>query len=319
VTTALIAALAIAASSANPATVRAFTVVTQAEVVATIAASCAPCDWSAIDREAAVLELAVDGTYSQHLVLARGSERTQYSVMLGTLQPGRHELWIRRDEERSANQSNSVSIGSVDIRIYTDQAPEYTWLARAPFLRARPGSLERFSDVPLLAYVETDVQGEAGRTFRHQYTVIFSNEDGGTPVDRLMATWGRTTDIEFVYGIAEPDDHGASREVIQVEGHRWIDFAGPHVAAHPVLWVATDNNMVADHGADDLVRFAPMPQPVRLREASREAVMDQQFWTYAVTSAEMRREGRIDVDPRPGSGRIVDPRRYAVIRGVRGH
>ena len=41
--------------------------------------------------------------------------------------------------------------------------------------------------------------------------------------------------------------------------------------------------------------------------------MDEQPWTYAVTSAEMQREKRIDVAPRPGSGRIVDPRRFAVI------
>ena len=78
-----------------------------------------------------------------------------------------------------------------------------------------------------------------------------------------MATWGRTTDIEFIYGITAADGDSTAREVIQAEGHRWIDFVGPHVASHPVLWVATDNNMVADHGSDDLVRFAPVPQASR--------------------------------------------------------
>ena len=39
--------------------------------------------------------------------------------------------------------------------------------------------------------------------------MIFTNEDGGTATDRLMATWGRTTDIEYVYG-AEVDAQGRS-------------------------------------------------------------------------------------------------------------
>ena len=36
---------------------------------------------------------------------------------------------------------------------------------------------------------------------RLRYSVVFSNEDGGTPADRLLATWGRLTDIEYVYGV----------------------------------------------------------------------------------------------------------------------
>ena len=47
------------------------------------------------------------------------------------------------------------------------------------------------------------------RGWQFRYSVIFSNEDGGTATDRLMATWGRTTDIEFVYGV-EVDDHDRS-------------------------------------------------------------------------------------------------------------
>jgi hypothetical protein len=75
--------------------------------------------------------------------------------------------------------------------------------------------------------------------------------------------------------------------------------------------VATDNNMVSDSGAADLVRFAPAPMLVSLDGVSREAVMDTNPWTYAVTSAEMVREGRIDPAAAAGSGRIPDPRRFA--------
>ena len=32
-----------------------------------------------------------------------------------------------------------------------------------------------------------------------RYSVIFSNEDGGTATPALLARWGRTTDIEMAY------------------------------------------------------------------------------------------------------------------------
>jgi len=155
-------------------------------------------------------------------------------------------------------------------------------------------------------YVEQNVSGESGSRYALQYTVIFSNEDGGTPTDRLMATWGRTTDIEFVYGLTHPE----GREEIQAEGHKWTVFNGPREGTHPILWVSTANNMVADHGVDDVVRFAPAPQLVSLGGASRERVMDDNPWTYAVSSAEIRREHRIDPGAFARPGRIVDPRRY---------
>jgi hypothetical protein len=140
--------------------------------------------------------------------------------------------------------------------------------------------------------------------------VIFTNEDGGTPTDRLMATWGRTTDIEFIYGLT---DTAPAREEIQAEGHKWIAFNGPREAAHPMLWVSTQNNMVADHGPDEMIRFAPAPQLVSLAGTSREQVMDDNPWMYAVTSAEMVREHRVDPLAKPGSGTIVDPRRYVTL------
>ena len=158
-------------------------------------------------------------------------------------------------------------------------------------------------------YVEQDVTGESGSRYALQDTVIFTNEDGGTPTDRLMATWGRTTDIEFVYGLTTPDGH----EEMQAEGHKWVAFNGPREGTHPILWVSTTNNMVADHGAEGVVRFAPAPQLVSLAGTSREHVMDENAWMYAVTSAEMAREHRLVPRAMAGSGTIVDPRRYVTL------
>src|SRR5262245_39105286 len=293
----------------------AFTLARDAEVVASITAGCARCDWGVSGREAAALTLSVDGTYSQHLLLTRGEKPAPYRVMLGFLRAGTHQLQIERDAARSAAGAGAVTIGSIDVQSFAADAPEFPWLSRAPVLRAAPGSVETFSDAPRVLYAEPDVPGESGSRYDYQYTVIFTNEDGGTPTDRLMATWGRTTDIEFVYGITSASSGGAPRDEIQAAGHKWIPFGGSRLGTHPVLWVATENNMVADHGPGDASRFAPAPEMVVLNRVSRESVMDERPWTYAVTSAEMVREGRIDPDAAAGSGRIPDPRRYATVEG----
>ena len=283
------------------------------EAVATIAAGCAQCDWSADGREAALLEVTLDGRYSQHVALTRGAAPAEYIVMLGPVDAGTHRLGVTRDTKRSAAGAGAITFGRTGVKVFDRKSPEYEWLARAPILRARPGTVEKFSDFPLVMYAEQHVPGESGSRYSLQYTVIFTNEDGGTPTDRLMATWGRTTDIEFIYGLTEPVNGEPPREEIQAAGHKWIAFQGPREGTHPVLWVATENNMVADHGADDLIRFAPAPQLVSLAGTSREKVMDDNPWMYAVTSAEMLREHRIDPLATPGSGKIVDPRRYVTV------
>src|SRR5438093_1509493 len=109
------------------------------------------------------------------------------------------------------------------------------------------------TDLPLVAWYEI-VPTPRGRQFR--YSVIFSNEDGGTATDRLMATWGRTTDIEFVYGVEVGGDGRILAEQFQGPGHEVPPFKGRHEARHPLLGVSTDNNMVSESGPTR-VRYAP--------------------------------------------------------------
>src|SRR5207247_10557863 len=110
---------------------------------------------------------------------------------------------------------------------------EFIALSRAPILHARANTVGRFTDLPVVMWYEV-VPTSRGRQFR--YSVIFTNEDGGTATDRLMATWGRTTDIEFVYGV-ELDAHDAViAEEFQGPGHEVPPFKGQHEAKHPLLW-----------------------------------------------------------------------------------
>ncbi|HXH05483.1 MAG TPA: hypothetical protein VNI83_02720 [Vicinamibacterales bacterium] len=271
-----------------------------------------------------MLRLRIDDRYSQHVVLARGEAPADYRVLLGALEAGTHRLTIDGDDGLSAPGAGAVTIARIEVRPILPDEPEHTALAHAPILHPRPGALERFSDLPLFAWVERAATPSGGVALR--YSVVFSHEDGGTPTDRLMATWGRATDIEFVYGVELDRDGRLVRAEYQGPEHAVLAFAGTRRGAHPELWVVTDNNMVGDRPAAPgssgparpgdgaaAVRFALAPQPLALENASREVVMDANPWMYRLMAAELAREGRLQPDAPPGSGRIPDPRTFAYL------
>ncbi|HVL66168.1 MAG TPA: hypothetical protein VM364_02770 [Vicinamibacterales bacterium] len=306
----LIAALLAAAPAQGGSSEHRFTLPSAGEAVATITAGCERCDWGVEGREAVLVRVLVNGTYIQHLLVSRGEQPAPYRILLGPLGPGDHRLTLERDDARSAPGAGALKIERVEVAGYAEGTPEYEWLAYAPFVHARPGTVERFNDLPILAWAERAAWPAKG----FHYSVIFTHEDGGTPTDRLMATWGRTTDIEFLYG-REQNAYGARREEMQTRGHEILPFRGPRLGGHPLLWVYTDNNMVTDSGPIDAVRFGLAPELVSLEHTSREAVMDRHPWTYAVMAAELRREGRIDPAAAPGSAKIPDPRGFAYLEG----
>jgi hypothetical protein len=288
-----------------------FTASKDAQVTLTIRASCARCDWSVRGREAIALKLDLDGVYSQHVLLTRGSKPADYVVFLGPLAEGPHTVRIARDTALSAKDAGEVEIDSLGAESTDVGSPYYARLANAPILHARPGTVERFSDVPLAAYAEyLPVDRSEDRGFR--YTIVFSHEDGGTPTDRLMATWGRSTDIEFIYEF-ERLPEGRLRQEYQGPKHQILPFRGKRIGDHPLLWISTDNNMVTDTGPADAVRFALAPAPIGLSDVSREAFMDANPWLYEVMRAELIREGRLDPAAAAGSGKIPDPLRFAYV------
>jgi hypothetical protein len=288
---------------------QAFALEAAAEVTATVTAGCDGCDWGRRGREAAALELRVDGRYSQHLLLPRGAQSAPYRVALGRLEKGKHRLSITFDRERSASGIATASVSALVVAPSAAGSDEERGLAHAPVLHARPNTLGRFSDVPLVMWYEREATPRGARL---RYSVVFSNEDGGTPPDRLMATWGRLTDIEFVYGVELDQDGRVLAQEYQGREHKIQPFAGAREALHPLLFVVTDNNMLADRGEPTL-RLAPAPEPFELRETSREAVMDANPWTYQVSVREVRREGRVGERARPGDKTIPDPRRFATL------
>jgi len=283
-----------------------FVVTSPSEVLATLRAGCARCDWGQPGREAVALRLSVDGRYSQHILLARGEAPADYRVTLGALTAGRHRLTVDRDPAHSAKGAGPVTIDALDVTMLARSDEAFLAQSMAPILHARPNTVGRFTDLPLLMWYEI-VPTARGRQYR--YSVIFSNEDGGTATDRLMATWGRTTDIEFVYGAEIDASEKILAEEFQGPGHEVPAFNGRHEGRHPLLWVSTDNNMVSQSGRTR-IRYAPAPERFDLTGVSREMVMDRHAWSYTTAAVEMQREGKIDDRAEAGSGKIPDPRRY---------
>ncbi len=255
-----------------------FTTSGKGEAIATLQLKSPNSDFTTTDRTAAVARLRVDNGPSQH-ILVFGERKEKYQVFLGPLEPGQHTLTVERDDEFSAPESK-LDIGSVR---FSEEDSEH--LAHAPILFARQDTIGKFSDVPLLMYVEKSPL---------TYTVIFSNEDGGHSTAGLMSRWGRTTDIEYIYRV---EDNGT---FIQAKNHQDIRYEGKFSGKHPLLIPVTLNNMVAP--GEGVMRFQMVPELVSLEDHSREVIMDQHPWTYAVSSKELIREGRL--------GEIRDPRNY---------
>src|SRR5438876_7767736 len=108
---ALLVALAFALAQARTDTfTRAFVAAGPGEAIAVVRAGCARCEWGEEGREAAALRLSLDGRYSQHILLARGSEPADYRVTLGAVAAGRHTLRIERDPALSATHAGPAMI-----------------------------------------------------------------------------------------------------------------------------------------------------------------------------------------------------------------
>jgi len=282
-----------------------FTVERKAEVVAEVEMSSPGSDWSQTGREAALATLTVDGRDAQHVMLYAGADSHTYPAFLGALEAGAHTLVLERHPTYSAAGSG-LRVAGVKFRQVAADDPEWTMLAHAPVLYARADTVGQFTDVPMISYCER-LEAE-GRAYL-QYTVIFSNEDGGTSTRALMARWGRTTDIEYIYKAWLDADGQVARATIQAKDHHEIPFDGRYAGTHPVLIPSTRNNMVSGQGRSD-IRYQIAPVAVDLSAHSREEVMDQRPWSYRVMAQELEREGKLRPFGEVAGENVSDPRNY---------
>lgn len=280
----------------------------ESEATLDLIASVPSASWEKAGSEAATVSIFVDGQKHQDAILFAGAKPFTYRLLLGRVSPGEHKLRIELNRQQSAASLTTVSISDAKVTLLPRSHHEFQMIAHAPILFARPDTIGKFSDVPLLMYCET--LKEAGKTTL-RYTVIFSNEDGGTQTAALMARWGRTTDIEWVVDVELDAEGRVVNSTFQGANHVTKTFQGKREAAHPLFLTATINNNFSDQG-DSAMRFTLRPIGVDLSRNSREWVMDQHPWTYTVMAEEMIREGKI-TDERTLGARIGDLRNYLYV------
>ena len=285
-----------------------FTAASAGEAVAEIQASAPGASWDKPGAEGASVSIALDGAYNQDVMIYLGAQSWPYRVFLGPVAAGKHQITIARNERCSAAGAGS-KIEEARVRIVTSSDPDYAALAHAPILYARADTLGRFSDIPLIHYWER-LSSPDGDFF--QYSVIFTNEDGGTPSDALMARWGHASDIEYVYRVTLDDKGGIRDETYQAPDHKNLRFAGKKVGAHPLLLIATMNNVFTDTGFT-AVQYRLMPQKQDLSAATRESVMDKNPWSFRVMSQELARESKLRDFGKDEGAKIGDPRSYVWI------
>ncbi|MBI4889145.1 MAG: response regulator [Acidobacteria bacterium] len=281
-----------------------------AEVIAQLTLASPGSDWSIPSREAATALLTLDQTSTQQVTVFGTPQPHTYTVFLGPLRPGPHTLHIERDPKLSAANS-PLEIAAARFESILPSDPRYLPLAHAPVLLPRADTVGRFSDTPLLAYY-TRGADDAGPWL--EYTVIFSNEDGGTSTRDLMARWGRTTDIEYLYRVWLDPQGRPSKTLIQTREHKDVPYEGRREALHPILCPVTEINMVEPAPAGPTpIRYQLVPVFADLAQASREIVMDHNPLTYRISAQELIREDKLRPPATPGGDRISDPRLYLIV------
>ncbi len=285
-----------------------FTANIEAEAALDLIASVPGASWGKSGNEGATVSIFVDGQKHQDAILFAGAKQFTYYLLLGRVAAGEHSLRIEFNRQQSAANVTTVNIDDAKVTLINSSHPDFQMIAHAPILFARPDTIGKFSDIPLLMYCETIK--EAGKTTL-RYTVIFTNEDGGTQTAALMARWGRTTDIEWVVDVELDAQGHVINSTFQGANHVTKIFQGKREAAHPLFLTETVNNNFSDQG-NSAMRFALRPISVDLSRHSREWVMDQNPWIYTVMAEEMTREGKITAELTLGA-RIGDLRNYLYV------
>jgi hypothetical protein len=288
------------------------------EVFLKVTVSARGVSWAERKNESAVVSASVDGRYATDIVIT-SSSAVQREFALGRLGKGRHTLRLHYATHRSRSDAGVATLRNFGFKTVRRSSPAYAAVHYAPVLYGR--SLEvlggRFqnnhTDVPLVAWHQV-LPAKKPHHSVIEYSVVWSNEDGGTGTEGLMAKWGRTTDIEWIYRV-EVNAKGKrvpGSGVFQAPNHGTKKFRGKYDGAHPLLQTCTENNNVCDKVKGPM-RFALSMRGGLGAGQPREHVMDTHPWTYQVMAREMVRERKIETPPDPATVAVGDQRTYLYV------
>jgi hypothetical protein len=253
-----------------------------------------------------VLEVWVDGRVASHAVVPPVGP-IPVAVALGRLSAGSHSVRF--------GPMDGFAPADVDrdpVFVVGDPSdPGSLGLRHAPVLFGRVSHEGPFqnvhTDIPLLAWHSVREAAAGHRIV--EFCVLWSHEDEGTDGPTLMARWGRTTDIEWVYRVTvnRAGDRVPGTAAYQGRGHSIRPFAGRFEHDHPLLQVCTANNMLSDR-VDGVMRFALAAEGTIPAGRAREVAMELNPWTFRVSSAEV--EPLVERSPEPEAPGLGDPRQY---------
>ncbi len=270
------------------------------EGLLTLSAEAPGTSWEQEQNRAAVLQVSVDHQKVADIVMHQGAKAFSYQALLGPLTSGEHTITLRLHPDIGGFLP--VELSGFSVAVVPPGNPLYEAYAHAPVLLGRAG--HPLNDIPLVLYSEPSSSG-------HKYTLIFSNEDGGTSGPKLLSRWGRRVDIEWMYeGDGKTGTYQATR-------HRTKVFDGGRRGQHPLLEVASKNNNFKPLPEDPsrawtrpVVALVPtvFPEPV----SNRERVLDFHPWATHLSQLELEREG-MESPANPDTPEVSDLRGYLYI------
>jgi hypothetical protein len=270
-------------------------------------------NWEIQGSESAVLTIFVDDDtieQNQDVVLFNGPQLFVYKLLLGRMTSGEHTVEFFFDGDKSSPGADRIHLEKCSIIPTTLVGEESDVYRFSPMLYGRDlmaSNESNHTDVPLLLYHEVFKEADAGKLI--EYTMIFSNEDGGTNSVNLMSRWGRTTDIEWTYRVKLDSSGNVLEDFYQGSRHTTSAFVGQRINNHPILKTVTHNNLFRDNGISNF-KFLLSPERVKKADHSREILMDENLWTYEIMTKEMIQEGKYEVHADPISVDVSDARNY---------
>jgi hypothetical protein len=280
-------------------------------------ATVAGADWGVAGRESGRMAVYVDGRYQSSVIVI--AERSGgYTVDLGGLPAGDHQIELRAPDDVTGSRSPRVSVAAVTCETLSGDAAlvaRHSPILELQDLDPTAGNSTSHSDMPML--VVPAVTHHPDGTTTIAYRIAFSNEEGGTPSPKLLAEYGRTADLEPVYTVRLRADGTRIDAFYQSAVHSWRAFDGTYDGDRPVLRDCSENSMSstrvhpAGSGAE---RWSPAPIPAVSGTTADFDVMSANPWTWTVMAKEILREGKALADGVTRSkNQVGDPRRYVFI------
>ena len=252
--------------------------------------------------------------YNQDIVLYAGEDEHFYHTSLGPISEGEHSIQFTFDDAKSSDGANLIIIDSIELTDIATIDIDTDALTHSPILYGRDllaWNESTHTDIPLIMWHDINMEGSNKRI---TYSIIFSNEDSriGVGLADLMYSYGRTTDIEWMYEVILSPSGDILNEIFQGASHITTDFDGNKIGRHPLLKNATLNCNFTDIGISDY-KFFLSPIFTTNDDYTRQILMDENPWTYRIMAEELINEDRYEEYANPETVTISDVRNYIYI------